>query len=173
MGMRVIDASVYVPERLIKEIERRGFNLMDLIISTLGKNIDFKIVVEARIELAEKYFAEAKECVAKGDPVQASEKMYKVVEECIKALAQHYSMPEHEVAVKEGRWWTQLLGKAARGLSRTLNEPRITDVWARAYDIHVWGFHESKYTIEDIKEDIKHIDWLLNYVKQKVASNQQ
>jgi hypothetical protein len=171
--MRVIDASVYVPERLIKEIERRGFNLMDLIISTLGKNIDFKIVVEARIELAEKYFAEAKECVAKGDPVQASEKMYKVVEECIKALAQHYSMPEHEVAVKEGRWWTQLLGKAARGLSRTLNEPRITDVWARAYDIHLWGFHESKYTIEDIKEDIKHIDWLLNYVKQKVASNQQ
>jgi hypothetical protein len=28
----VIDASAYVPERLIREIERRGFNLMDLII---------------------------------------------------------------------------------------------------------------------------------------------
>jgi hypothetical protein len=173
LGMSIIDASIYIPERLIKEIERRGFNVTDLIISTLGKNIDLKTVVEARIELAEKYFAEAKEYVGRGDAVQASEKMYKVVEECIKALAQHYNMPEHEVAVKEGRWWTQLLGKAARGLSRTLNEPKITDVWARAYDIHVWGFHESKYTIEDINEDIKHIDWLLNYVKQKVASNKQ
>jgi hypothetical protein len=171
--MSAIDASIYIPERLIREIERRGFNVMDLIISTLGKNIDFKIVVEARIELAEKYFVEARKYVEKGDAVQASEKMYKVVEECIKALAQYYNMPEHEVAIKEGRWWTQLLGKAARGLSRTLNEPKITDVWARAYDIHVWGFHESKYTIEDVKEDIKHIDWLLNYVKQKVAPNKQ
>jgi predicted choloylglycine hydrolase len=145
---------------------------VDLIISTLGKSIDLKTVVEARVELAEKYLA-SKEYIGKGDAAQASEKMYKVVEECIKALAQHYNMPEHEVAVKEGMWWTQLLGKAARGLSRTLNEPRITDVWARAYDIHVWGFHESKYTIEDINEDTKHIDWLLNYVKQKAASNQQ
>jgi hypothetical protein len=105
-------------------------------------NVKFPELFGERVEFyAEKYFAEAKEYVGKGDSVQASEKMYKVVEECIKALAQHYNMLEHEVAVKEGRWWTQLLGKAARGLSRTLNEPRITDVWARAYDIHVWGFH--------------------------------
>jgi hypothetical protein len=145
---------------------------VDLIISTLSKDIDSGTVVEARVELAEKYFAEAKECMGRGDAVQASEKMYKVVEECIKALAQRYNMPEHQVAVNEGRWWTQLLGKAARGLSRTLNEPRITDIWARAYDIHVWGFHEAKYAIEDIEEDIKHIDWLLNYVKQKAASQQ-
>jgi acetolactate synthase regulatory subunit len=62
LGVRIIDVSAYVSERLIREIERRGFNLMDLIISTLGKNIDFKIVVEARIELAEKYLVEAKEC---------------------------------------------------------------------------------------------------------------
>jgi hypothetical protein len=61
---------------------------------------------------------EAKEYVERGDAVQASEKMYKVVEECIKALAQQYNTPEHQAAVKEGRGWTQLLGKAARGLSR-------------------------------------------------------
>jgi dissimilatory sulfite reductase (desulfoviridin) alpha/beta subunit len=135
----------------------------------LGKDIDPRIAVEARIELAEKYFAEAKEYLAKGDAVQASEKLYKVVEECIKALAQHYNMPEHQEAVKEGRWWIQLLGKASRGLSRELKEPKITDVWSRAYDIHVWGFHETKYTIEDIKEDAEYVDWLLNYVKQKLV----
>jgi len=77
--------------------------------------------------------------------------------------------PEHQKAVKEGRWWIQLLGKASRGLSRELKEPRITDAWSRAYDIHVWGFHETKYTIEDIKEDAEYVDRLLNYVKQKLV----
>jgi hypothetical protein len=168
-----IGASTYIRERLAREVERQGLNLVDLIASALNKGIDPGAVVEARIELAEKHFMEAKEYVERGDAVQASEKMYKVVEECIKALAQQYNTPEHQAAVKEGRWWAQLLGKAARGLSRALNEPRITDVWARAYDIHVWGFHEAKYTVEDIKEDIKHVDWLLNYVKQKAALQQQ
>jgi acetolactate synthase regulatory subunit len=37
----------YIPERLVREIERKGFNIMDLIISTLGKNIDFKAIVES------------------------------------------------------------------------------------------------------------------------------
>ncbi|MCS7366301.1 MAG: PaREP1 family protein [archaeon YNP-WB-062] len=36
--------------------------------------------------------------------IELAEKMYRVVEECIKALAQHYNMPEHEVAIKEGMW---------------------------------------------------------------------
>lgn len=44
------------------KIERKGFNVMDLIVSALGKDIDFMAIVEARIELAEKYLAEAKEC---------------------------------------------------------------------------------------------------------------
>ena len=56
-------------ERLIREIGRRDFNVMDLIISTLGENIDFETVVEVRIELAEKYFAEAEEYVGGGDAV--------------------------------------------------------------------------------------------------------
>ena len=126
------------------------------------------MALEARVELAEKYLAEAKEYLAKGDAVQASEKLYKVVEECIKALAQRYDTPEHREAAREGRWWAQLLGKAARRLARELNEPRITDAWSRAYDVHVWGFHEAKYTVEDVKEDVGYVEWLLNYVKQRV-----
>jgi len=126
------------------------------------------VALEARVELAEKYLAEAKEYLAKGDAVQASEKLYKVVEECIKALAQRYDTPEHREAAKEGRWWAQLLGKAARRLARELSEPRITDAWSRAYDVHVWGFHEAKYTVEDVKEDVGYVEWLLNYVKQRV-----
>jgi hypothetical protein len=141
---------------------------VDLVISALGEEVDPRVALEARVELAEKYLAEAKEYLAKGDAVQASEKLYKVVEECIKALAQRYNTPEHREAAREGRWWAQLLGKAARRLARELNEPRITDAWSRAYDVHVWGFHEAKYTVEDVKEDVGYVEWLLNYVKQRV-----
>ena len=153
-------------------MEKRGLSVVDLIVPTLGKDVDPKVIIEARIELAEKSLDEAKEYLEKGDAVQASEKLYKAVEECIKALAQHYGMPEYQVAVKEGRWWTQLLGKAARDLSRRLGEPKITDAWARAYDDHVWGFHEAKYGVEDIRDDVELVNWLLNYVKQKVLSQQ-
>jgi len=88
------------------------------------------------------------------------------VEECIKALAERYDTPEHREAAREGRWWAQLLGKVARRLARELNEPRIEYVWAVAYDVHVWGFHEAKYTVEDVKGDLEHASWLLNYTKQ-------
>jgi hypothetical protein len=157
-----------IPEKLARELERKGVNLVDLVISALGEEVDPRVALEARVELAEKYLAEAKEYLAKGDAVQASEKLYKVVEECIKALAELYDTPEHREAAREGRWWAQLLGKAARRLARELNEPRITDAWSRAYDVHVWGFHEAKYTVEDVKEDVGYVEWLLNYVKQRV-----
>jgi hypothetical protein len=141
---------------------------VDLVISALGEEVDPRVALEARVELAEKYLAEAKEYLAKGDAVQASEKLYKVVEECIKALAQRYDTPEHREAAREGRWWAQPLGKAARRLARELSEPRIEYAWAVAYDVHVWGFHEAKYTVEDVKEDVGYVEWLLNYVKQRV-----
>ena len=88
------------------------------------------------------------------------------MEECIKALAELYDTPEHREAAREGRWWAQLMGKVARRLARELNEPRIEYAWAVAYDVHVWGFHEAKYTIEDVKGDLEHASWLLNYTKQ-------
>ena len=100
--------AVHIPERIAEEIERRGLSVVDLLAFSLG--LDPGIAAEARVELAEKYLAEAEESLAKGDAVQASEKLYKVVEECIKALAELYDTPEHREAAREGRWW----GSAAR-----------------------------------------------------------
>ena len=157
---------IEIPEVLVKEIERRGLDIVELLISALGRGVDPKLAIRARIELAEKYLVEAKDFVRKGDAVQASGKIYKVVEECIKALAQYHNLPEYQVASREGRWWVQLLGKASRRLSKILNEPRITDVWARAYEIHVWGFHEAKYGIEDIAEEVGNAEWLLRITKK-------
>jgi hypothetical protein len=160
--------SALLPEKLVRELERRDVDLMDLVVSALGEEVDPRVALEARVKLAERYLAEAKEHLVGGDAVQASGKLYKVAEECIKALAQRYDTPERREAVREGRWWAQLLGKAARRLARELGEPRIEYAWAVAYDVHVRGFHEAKYTVEDVKEDVGHMEWLLEYVKQKV-----
>lgn len=123
---------------------------------------------EIRLELAEKNLEEAKDYIKKNDPVQASEKLYKAVEECVKILAQLHELPQYEKARTEGRWWTQLLGKSARKLSKILKEPRIEQTWAIAYEIHIWGFHEAKYSVEDIEGDVKHVEWFVEYTKKTI-----
>jgi hypothetical protein len=54
-----------------------------------------------------------------------------------------------------------------------LGEPKIEYAWAVAYDIHVWGFHEAKYGVEDVREDVGHVKWLLNYARQAVAAERE
>jgi len=158
----------YIPEKLVKEVESRGLNIVDLIISALYGELDPKIIIESRIELAEKYLGEAKNYLDKGSAIQASENMYKVVEECIKALAEYYKVPELEEVRKRGRWLAWLPGSTARTLAEKLNEPRIKYVWSVACNIHVLGFHEAKYSIDKIRMDVQHVEWLLNYTKQVV-----
>ena len=118
------------------------------------------------LELAEKNLAEAKELIAKGDPVQASEKLYKAVEECIKALAEKLRAPQLEAARKRGRWDTWLLGQAATDLSKRLGEERVKYAWAAAHDVHVWGLHEAKYRVEDAEATLPLAEWLLSYAKK-------
>jgi len=81
---------------------------MEIIFNALIEklSLDPEKIIKARLKLAEKYFREAQDYLGRGDSVQASEKMYKVVEECIKALAQLYNLPEYKKAIKESRWWT-------------------------------------------------------------------
>ena len=114
-----------------------------------------------------RFINESKECIAKGDAVQASEKLYKAVEECIKILAERYKLPEHSEAEKDGRWRSYLLGRAAGRLADDLNRKEIGDVWARAFEIHVWGFHEGKYGVEEIKRNVPYIEWLVDLIKSE------
>jgi len=61
--------------KLVKEVESRGLNIVDLIIYALYGELDPKIIIESRIELAEKYLGEAKNYLDKGSAIQVSEKM--------------------------------------------------------------------------------------------------
>ena len=160
--------SIEIPRTIYEKAQELGLDVEDLVAYSLIKfaNLDPSELAKARIELAERYLNEAREYLNKNDPVQASEKLYKAIEECIKALAEEYKMPEYQQAFKEGRWFTYLLGKAARTLSVKLNEPRVKIAWSIAYELHIWGFHEGKYGVEYVKIDLPHIEWLINYTKQ-------
>jgi len=164
------DEVVYIPKRIAEEAARRGLDINELVLNAvIGElKLDPSEVPRVRVERAERFLEEAKTHLEKGDPIQASEKLYKVAEECVKALAEAFNPPELEETHKRGRWTAYLLGSASRSLAKKLNEPRVEYIWAVAYDIHVWGFHEAKYDVEKIKGDVTHVEWLLNYTKKLI-----
>ncbi len=106
--------AVYIPERLVVEARRRGFDVESLVVDLLVRtlNLDPRIAGEAHLELSLKYLDEGRTLVDK-DPVQASEKLYKAAEEAVKALAIFYNLQDVLAGVEEkGRWTASYLEKA-------------------------------------------------------------
>ncbi len=124
-----------------------------------------------KITLIENMMKEAKKYIEEKNAIQASEKLYKVAEECIKILAEKEGIPEFEKAQKKEQWQTYLLGQAAKSLSSILKEEKINFAWTTAYDVHVWGFHELKYSLKDVKTALKPIEWLLNFTKEYLKNH--
>ena len=94
--------------------------------------------------------SESEVYIDRGDVVQASEKLYKAAEECIKLLAKHLGLREAEIAEEKGRWTVTLLERAVEALTDKLGaDVRIG--WDAANYLHVWGFHEAKIEIEGVK----------------------
>ncbi|MGC9227736.1 PaREP1 family protein [Caldivirga sp.] len=112
-------------------------------------------------ELVAKYINEAREYLMKGDSVQASEKLYKAAEECVKALAELNNLDEYRKSREVGRWSTQRLENAARSLARIYGDDVYT-AWKIAYEkLHVRGFHEGELKPSDIEEEVNRIEELL------------
>ena len=98
--------------------------------------------------------------------MQASEKLYKAVEECIKVLACLDNLEECSRAATEAQWWTRLLACAALELARSHQEPLILEAWSLGYDPHVHGFHEHALAKEDVEIRLPVIEKLVEYTKQ-------
>lgn len=154
-------------EELIRKAEEKGIDVEDLIILALSKE-DPQEGIKLRMDLAERYMAEALEYLKKGDVIQASEKAYKVAEEVVKALAEKYNLIEYQQALKD-RWYTYLLGKASNSLANKLGN-WVLDGWSSAYFLHVFGFHEAKLTTVDITSYVDKVKEMLNEAK-KILTN--
>jgi len=95
---------------------------------SVGVTLPKKVVeaLEARPSLAEKYLEVAKERIAKADAIQASEGLYKVVEECVKVLVEILHVSEGVEAKS-----------SAKSDAESFGEPKRVGAWAIAYDVHV------------------------------------
>ncbi|MEM2321096.1 MAG: PaREP1 family protein [Candidatus Bathyarchaeia archaeon] len=113
-----------------------------------------------RIRLIEGLFNEALNLLERGESIESSEKLYKAAEECIKALAEKFSLEEFKAASEKGRWTVTLLEKAVGKLTDKLGSD-IGAAWDSANYLHVWGFHETKLDAEDIKRRIPIIEKLI------------
>lgn len=123
------------------------------------------VVTTGRFELVSRLLVEAEEYLARGDVVQSSEKLYKVAEECVKALSERLGLPEAKEAEVKGRWTVALLERAVRKLADELG----VDVqlgWDAAGHLHVWGFHEAKLEVEDVKARIPLIKRLVELAEK-------
>ncbi len=145
-------AQVSIPARLAREARRRGLDLESLVLEAVAEKLssDPSEELANRLSIAGHMLLRAREELEKGDAVQASEKIYKAVEEALKVLACIHSLEECERARREGGWWSRLLARAARRLSRILGAPWIAEAWAEAFDLHVHGFHEHVYSVDDV-----------------------
>ena len=154
--------TLYLPERLVEEARRRGFDVESLVVDLLVRtlSLDPRVAGEAHLELSHRYLGEGRALVDK-DPIQASGKLYKAAEEAVKALAIFYNLQDVLAGVEEkGRWTVSYLEKAVEAISERLGG-WFGEAWDRAWALHVWGFHEAKL-------DSKAVEIRLPYVERMV-----
>ena len=120
------------------------------------------------LELLEKRIQEIEEFIQKGDGQQAAEKAYSVVESCIKILAEKENLEEYYKAQKLKRWLTDFLWKAARKLKDRVDKS-IWKIWDEAWNLHVKGFHERYWDLEDIKEKVPIAKEMLEITKKHLG----
>ena len=95
---------------------------------------------------------------------QAAEKIYMIVESCIKILSEFKNLEEFKIANQHPKknWSTGLLFSAAKklsGISKKDPEKKykidesIWDIWEKAWLLHTLGFHENLLEIENIEKN--------------------
>ena len=111
--------SVVIPRRVAEELKRRGVDVEPLVVDFLVGllKLDPQAAAESHLELAVRYLEEGRNLID-GDPVQASEKLYKAAEEAVKALATYFDLRDIlEGVERSGRWSAGKLGKAVLRIS--------------------------------------------------------
>ena len=140
---------------------------------------DFKDTKEQRqmrdliiptVEDSRNFFEKGKKIIEK-DPIQASEKLYKTAENCIKILSQKYAQRQLEFA-REHRSWKGLLDGISHKIDEALPGKNVENYWKTAFKLHVDGFHEGKMPPEEItKYYLGDIEELLKITEESENQN--
>ena len=161
------EITIKLPEVIIKRIKSLGVDveskIIDMIIQEL--NLDPEEEVKVHVEVALKFLEDGRKLINR-DSVQASEKLYKAAEECVKALTLHFKLEDIIKKVKDrGRWTTTELEKAVEAISDRVGK-WFQEAWDSAWALHVWGFHEAKFDVEAVKRRLPYIEKIVEEVKR-------
>jgi len=111
--------------------------------------------VETYLNLNRKYFKEAEDLLARGDSVQASEKLWGAAAEIVKALAAKRGV--------ELRTHTDLWNFMTK-LRDELKDPEVTKLFAVANALHQ-NFYEASMTAEAVKDGAEAVRQLMDKLK--------
>ena len=162
---------VKLPSILVEKLRGMEVDVESLVIDSVlnSLNLDPEEELKVHNELARKFLEEGRDLIDE-DPVQASEKLYKAAEEAIKALVLKHRVTDIIRRVKgRGRWKTEDFFNASSTL-RNVYGDKLRRHWSTAWELHVWGFHEAKYRIEDIEATLPPAIWMLNITKQTIEA---
>ncbi|RLE57226.1 MAG: hypothetical protein DRJ40_02625 [Thermoprotei archaeon] len=162
-----VEITIKLPEVIAKHIKNLGIDIeskiIDMIIQEL--NLDPEEEVKAHVELAVKFLEDGRKLINR-DPAQASEKLYKAAEECVKALTIQFKLENIMRKIRErGRWTVTELEKAAEIISDRIGS-WFYDAWDHAWTLHVWGFHEAKLDSEAVKRRLPYIEKIVEETKK-------
>ncbi len=167
----MVDSEVCIklPEVVVRRLKGLGVDVesfvLDLVVKEL--NLDPTEEVLVHVELATRFLEEGRALIDK-DPVQASEKLYKAAEECVKALTIHFKLEDVLSKVRDrGRWTVTQLEKAVEAISDKLGE-WFLQAWDVAWALHVWGFHEAKLDTEAVKRRLPYIERIVEETKKLI-----
>jgi len=162
---------IKLPKALAKHLEGLDVEsiVTELLLQKLSLNPDEEAEVHA--ENSKRFLEEGVSLVDK-EPVQASEKLYKAAEECVKALALHLNLSDIVKKAKErGRWTATELEKSVLKISEKLGE-WFRQAWDTAWTLHVWGFHEAKFDSEDVKTRLLSIEKMVEEARKILRRNE-
>ncbi len=156
--------TVILPDRLAERIRLLGVDVEIYVIDSVLKRLKLtpREELEVHAELAKKYLEDAVNLLP-GDPARASEKLYKAVEEAVKALSAQLGLDEHR-----GRWTLSRLEKAVAKLSDRLGE-WVRYAWDAANYLHTWGFQGAKLDGEDVARRLPDIERLVKKVEEVLS----
>jgi len=117
--------------------------------------------VKHYLELNRKYFKEAEDLLAKGDSVQASEKLWGASTEVVKAVAAQRGL---ELKTHADLW------KFVTKLSSELGDPEILRLFATANYLHQ-NFYENVMTLEAVSASAEAVKHFIEKVEKLLAKH--
>lgn len=162
-----VEVRIRLPGVAARRLRDLGVDVESMILDLIIREIklDPREEAEARVELATWFLEEGRSLIDK-NPVQASEKLYKAAEECVKALATHFKLEDILEKVRErGRWTVRELARAVEAISDKVGD-WFVQCWDSAWALHVWGFHEAKLDSEAVKRRLPCIERIVEETKK-------